>query len=287
LDAILFSTLAAVSAAAVFWLTVPETWVFGSLTIVLALLTAAVSQRQALSARYYVIASALTLSMTVTNWMTGIVLAFAQFPWRCALRITATAFVLVLVLGGAQKRFFHHAALLVHVDEITRFLLQPESGGPLVIARVFFFHSLIMPSITEVDRGNRPGLRMTVQPSLPGSATPWGIVAVGLWGALLSLGVWGAITTRGQRQLAVVLGFTLLGHFVLHQLYGGEETFLYALHWTPCLVVLAAFGALTRARLLALTLAGALVVCAAINNGIQFVDAVDHLWRYGTMQQPK
>jgi hypothetical protein len=170
------------------------------------------------------------------------------------------------------------------LNEITRFLFQPESGGPLVIARAFFFHSIIMPRITEVGRGHRPGLRLTVQPSLAGSATPWGMAAVGFWVALLSLGVWGAITIRRQRQLAVVLGFTLLGHFVLHQLFGGEETFLYALHWVPCLVVLAAFGALTRARLLALILAGALVVCVAINNGIQFVDAVDHLWQYGAIQ---
>src|SRR4028119_791309 len=48
-DAALFSILAATSAAAMFWFTVPETYSFGSLTLLLALGVVAIAQYQKLS----------------------------------------------------------------------------------------------------------------------------------------------------------------------------------------------------------------------------------------------
>ena len=66
-----------------------------------------------------------------------------------------------------------------------------------------------------------------------------------------------------------MLGLTLLGQLGLHLLYG-EETFLYALHFAPLLVVFAACSTLTRMRLVGLVLAGALVISAGVNNAMQF-----------------
>jgi len=60
-DAALFSILAATSAAAMFWFVIPETYSFGSLSILLALGLTALAQHRKLSSLWYVVVSALTL----------------------------------------------------------------------------------------------------------------------------------------------------------------------------------------------------------------------------------
>jgi hypothetical protein len=54
----------------------------------------------------------------------------------------------------------------------------------------------------------------------------------------------------------------------------GRETFLYSLHFTPLLVVLAAFGTFTSMRLLILCLAAALVVLVGTNNVLLMKEVV-------------
>ena len=114
---------------------------------------------------------------------------------------------------------------------------------------------------------------MVTQTSRVGSGSLYGAAAAGVWSAILGLGFWGLISSKDNRQLKLVLAITLLGQFMLHLLYG-QETFLYSLHFAPLLVVLAAFSTMTRARSLALTLTGILVVLAVINNFQQFDKAI-------------
>ena len=89
---------------------------------------------------------------------------------------------------------------------------------------------------------------------------------------------------RPVRRFGIVLGLTALWHLALHLVYGGEETFLYSLHWLPLLVVIAAFGTMTRARAVARVLAAALVACATVNNQRQFTQAVNAVPHYLTIQ---
>ena len=79
LDALLFTLIAGVSAATVFWSVVPETFIFGSVSILLALALVALTEHRKVASGWYRIVSALTLSFTVTNWMAGILAAFASF----------------------------------------------------------------------------------------------------------------------------------------------------------------------------------------------------------------
>jgi hypothetical protein len=155
--------------------------------------------------------------------------------------------------------------------------MRSESGGPLNIAKSFLFHTMIMPAIQERQkvrlRDNTLIPIMVTQTSRVGSGTLYGAAAAGVWFAIFGLGFWGFISSRDNRQLKLVLAITLLGQFMLHLLYG-QETFLYSLHFVPLLVVLAAFSTMTRARLLALTLTGILVVLAVINNFQQFDKAI-------------
>jgi hypothetical protein len=286
-DGALFSILGATSSSVMFWCTVPETYPLGSLSILLALGIVAFAQNRNLFSFYYVIGSALTLSITVTNWMAGIIAAFVKFPWRRALQITVNAFCIIVLLWAVEHRFFSKVPFFLTGSNIEkRYILTPESGGLINVTKSFFYHSMIMPAIEIRQKvklkDNSLMSIMVTQTSPPGSGSLWGIIAVALWTVLLGLGLWSLIFLKQNKQLRVALGLTLLGQFTLHLLYG-PETFLYSLHFAPLLVILAAMSTLTRARPLVLILTSALIIFLAINNNLQFKQAIEifqHLVTY-------
>lgn len=291
-DATLFSVLAATSAAAVFWFVVPETYPFGSLSILLALGCVALTQHRKLSPLSYVVVNVLTLSITITNWMVGILATIVNHRRKQFLQITLTAFGILAVLVAVQKVIFptSNAGGFFFPTRMMRgeagYMIQPDSGGPLKVVKSFVFDTLVMPAINlvnnKIDLYPLWPIRMSVQMSSPGSGSVWGTIAVVLWIALLSLGLWGLFSTRKHLRLRVVLGLTILGQLALHTVYG-NETFLYTLNFLPLLVVLAALSTLTRARLLALVLAGMLVLSAGMNNILQFNQAVAFINRHGSL----
>lgn len=269
-DAALFSLLAAVSAGAVFWFVVPETWPLGSLTILLALLTVAASRWDRRVPRWWQVALQIaTVGVTMTNWMAGCLATCATASRRRAARVFATAAVLVVLLWCAQRVMVPQSEFF-NRPVASEFLFEPESGGPRQIVGAFLFHGMAMPRLHQLPASPPQWARLSVQRSLPGSGTPWGMAAVGLWAALLGLGGWAAVRARRHRALTVVLGLILLGQLVVHLIFGGREVFLFSLHWMPLLIVLAAFSTLERVRPAALALAAALVVCTSVNNARQF-----------------
>lgn len=294
-DATLFSILAATSAAAMFYFVIPETFPFGSLSILLALGLVALGQHRKLSPTWYLAVNTLTLGFTVTNWMAGIFATIINHRRKQSLLIALKALGLVAILVVVQDVIFPHfnAGFLLPFRSITGEISEiskPESGSetsvPLQVVKSFFFDTVVMPGMQLVENIKpRPCLRMTIQASPLGSGSLWGIIAVVLWAALLGLGLWGLFSIRKHLQLRVVLGLTLLGQLILHLVYG-TETFLYALHFLPLLVVLAALGTLTRARPLALLLAGLLVLSAGVNNGLQLSKATAFPQGHGPLCTP-
>ncbi|MGH7999796.1 MAG: hypothetical protein ACREPR_10305, partial [Brasilonema sp.] len=271
LDAMLFSLVAATSASAIFFLVIPETHSFGALSFMLALCFVAAGQHRKLSQWWYVGISALTLSFTTTNWMTGLLATVVNHRWKRALQITVNAFSLVVVLWTVQKIIFPTAVFFLGDREEKKYFLMPESGGPLQCIKSFVFHSMVMPAIKLAKNPDQPEFPLMItQQSLPGSGSLWGAVAVFLWAGLLALGLWALFSLKVHCKLRIVLGLTLLGQLAIHSvLY--TETFLYSLHFGPLLVVLAALSTLHKpARLIALVLAGTLVLTAGVNNVLQF-----------------
>ncbi|MGH7321771.1 MAG: hypothetical protein ACRELA_19390, partial [Candidatus Rokuibacteriota bacterium] len=229
------------------------------------------SSRLAISPRWDVLVNALTLSFAVTNWMAGIAATFVRWPWRAAARLTVYAFCLVVLLSGVQKLVFPSARFFLGGEGASAYLLRPEAGGPVTVAMSFLFHTMVMPAIGEIDRGNR-SLSMTTQRSRLGSSGPWGVGATVVWTALLAMGLWGAFTVQEHARLRVALGAVLAGQLLFHALFG-PETFLYAAHFVPWLLVLSAFSVLTPARRVGLGLAAGFVVLAGVNNILQFQEA--------------
>ena len=280
LDSVVFSLLAAVSAAAMFWFVVPTPYPAGLLTILLALLLVAWSEGRRTSPAWDVLINIATLSFTSTNWMAGLLATFARWPVRLALRLALAGACFTATLMVVQHWLFPSTPIWsVSFDE-TRYIF---AGGVLRVPAAFIFHSLIMPAITLITRDGHATL--TVQAVWPGSAGIWGIAAAVQWLALLGLGVWGMWSHAHHRRLRIVLGLTLAGQLLLHCLYG-RETFLYACHFGPLLVVVAAGAVLSPARRIALLLAVGLLVCAGVNNTQQFRHACELVEAQQTEHRP-
>jgi hypothetical protein len=263
-EAILFTAIGATTAAAVFWLAVPETYVFGSATILAALWIAAVSERRPLREGWFVAASAATLAITVTNWTAGIAATATRWPCRRSLQITVNAFAVVVVLWAAQRIVIPHADFFIGYSNEQRYLLRPETGGPRRILAVMFAHSIVMP---PVQTREKPGRGTVLSVQLAGlGAGDWGRhVGLLAWLALFAIGLRGWLPSLRTSGWAQALAAVVVAEVTLHLLYG-TETFLYSLNVMPALIVIAAHGTRTRARPLVAPLAAVLLVCGGMTN---------------------
>src|SRR5262249_19004407 len=138
------------------------------------------------------------------------------------------------------------------------------SGGPGPVARALFFHTIVMPRIDLIPEP-KWGTVMSVQHSPLASSGAWGAAATIAWAALFLSALFALASPRANPRVPFALFATLAGQVLLHLVYG-EETFLYALHVAPLLVLIAALGAASRWRPLILILAVIVACTAAMNN---------------------
>ena len=285
-DALLFSCLALVSSASLFWFSVPETFSFGSLSILFALILLARSATEKPAGEWaFILAEITTLGFTVTNWMVGLLASFLSLPWKKAVRSNLIAVFFVALLSYSQRLFFNSVPFFVgrmdrhfasSADEID-FLFMEETGGPVRSLVSFFHHSIIMPGINYVDKLHRTDWKiLSVQFSPLFSGNIVGVVAGVFWALLLGVGFWSLATVKKDWRMRLGLALALLGQLTLHLVYG-DETFLYAMHYMPLLIIIAAYGTLSSMRKTVLVIAGIVCIGAAVNNISQFCWAVDML----------
>ena len=286
IDALLFSCLAVFSSSAVFWLSVPETFSFGSVSILFALILLALSTRgRPAGEGFFVLAGIATLGFTVTNWMVGLAASFLSLPWKKAVRCNVIALLSVAFFSYFQRYFLTYVPFFIgsfdkgfasSSDEVD-FLFMKETGGPVRILISFFYHSIIMPGIRYADKMNRQNWEiLSVQFSQPLSGNIAGIIAGVLWLILLAVGIWAMYTVKKDRKIRLGIFLALSGQLALHLIYG-DETFLYSMHYVPLLIIIAAYGTLTGLR--KFVLGAVFIVCigAAVNNLMQFFWAADML----------
>lgn len=99
-DAALFTVLGAVSASFVFWSTVPETFLFGSLGFLLTLALAVRAEDRAPSWLGFAVTGALNLGITLTNIMVSGVATLLHFSWRRCGVVLLTAIALTGLVAG-------------------------------------------------------------------------------------------------------------------------------------------------------------------------------------------
>ena len=97
----LITCVGMVSAGALMFGGIPETYPLGSLSIILALWLGAIAERRPIGDRWLVVATALTFSITLTNGMVGLAVAFVHRAVKRALVIAAVAvcWIALVTLG--------------------------------------------------------------------------------------------------------------------------------------------------------------------------------------------
>lgn len=289
LDATLFSLLGGISSASIFWLVIPESFSFGSLTIILGLVFIVLTQYRAFSPIWYVAVNLMTVSITITNWMVGILATLVNHRWRKAFQILGSSLLLATGLWILQRIVFTNSGFPFQPGTFIgekKFMSAPASGGILAVMSSFFYQTMVMPATQLVDSPMRPDwVKLAPDTLNPASGGFWGMVAIFTWTGLLCLGLWGFFSTKQHRKLRLVLGLTLVAQLLMHSIYGVEETFIYSLHFVPLLLALAAFSLFTPLRPASLVLVTILIISAGMNNKAQFNAIASALWNYGTPHQ--
>lgn len=271
-DAGVFAALGLGSSAAVVWLSVPETYALGSIGVMLPLLVLAASRYRPMPLWTWVVASAASFAITVTNWMAGLAAAWRGLGWRRTLGVSLGALALVTVLWGVQRLYFPTTQFFVSHEE-GAYLRAPTPSRVASVAAVFAANAVVLPATRRADVDP---YYVTVQRSRPGAGSASRMAAVAAWLVLLALGVREALRRWRDDRLVQVILLCLAGQFGLHALYG-EETMLYALHWLPLLILVAGLAALGPWRPLALGLALLALGAGTGSNLRQLSALVDQL----------
>lgn len=278
-DAVVFAGLAAVSSSAVFWSTVPETYIFGSTTLLLLMGFAAYASTRKFASGWFVGFSALSLSMTVTNWMAGLLVTWLNNPWRRSVRITLDAFLLITLVWALQHAFFPGTEFFLLSLEERNYMLVEAAGGLAEKLTGFFFHPMVMPLVPILDNPSQPAWPLfSIQFAPIGSTGALGWAMTLLWIGLLAFGIRALLSRGALDKPRIALGLLVFGQLALHLVYG-EETFLYSLHWLPLLVIVAGIGTLGPQRWAVLAAGAVLAVGAGVNNVGQFARVTSELSR--------
>lgn len=263
---VVFTLLAAVSSGSLFWMIVPETYPLGSVTIAACLAAAAYASRFRLSNAVMAAASAASLSITVTNWMAGLALAAVYRPWRQAALISLAGLLIVLGFWGVQKVIFPQPGQLflkpTAVLNESEYILHKDAGGVAAKLRGILISPVVMPEIGQTME-QPTGRILSVQKS-PLRDGLLANITILLWVLLLLAGIAALARGPADERFRRMLALVLAGQVCLHLIYG-EETFLYALHFVPLLVVTAALSTTLFPRITP-ALGFCLVLLAALNN---------------------
>lgn len=268
-SAALLAGLGSVSAGALCWFTVPETYPLGSASIALCVALSAFACRRRVADGVLVAAHALSHAFTVTNAMAGAaLLATRHAPRRAAaLVLLGSALVALSIVG--QRLVFPQPGQVLRPEVVQgemAFVLHPDQGGPGHALRVLLGHAMVLPEVGTAGR-DATGDRLSVQRStfLLRPTLDLGTVAAWLWLAGLLAAAWGLLRGPQPGRHRLMIGAILAGQLLLHAVYG-EETFLYALHVVPLLVAALGLAVARWPRPLAHAFLGALVLTTAAHN---------------------
>jgi hypothetical protein len=280
-DASCLTMLGFSSAAATFWFAVPEVFAIGSLTIILALMLAPRAPNGNSLWRLGM-ANVLTLSMTITNWSIGLVLAGVYLRWRQALLVVLSVTAITSLLWGVQRLAFPHSRYIAtESSRLTRFMHVPSAHRIQDASRAFFVHTMVMPQLQIKNRGELQKV-LSVQQSRVGSAHAWGHVAAVSWILLLLAGILATFTAIRQSPLMRVVVVSTALQLGLHIVFGGE-TFLYSMHFLPLLILFVVPATRSRFRVPILALSIIVAITSAINNQRQFSTASEFIRSMGEL----
>lgn len=269
------------SATFMHWYAFIETFPFAGMSVagMLCVLTRADTR----SRLPWVLGSALTLGITLTNWSLALIAGAVRLAWRDFARTIGGGFLLVLALAVLQRKFFHGAFI---------FLFHPEGLARSARYNAVTMQGLGMPwdpwksaqtALTAVGIAPEPYVEtaqtdfgpwtiVNNQQAALMDMTALGLVAVCAWLFLLGLGCWGVFRAGPRRTMGLAVLAFCLTQIIFHSFYG-EVTFLYAANYCPAMIALMAFGWFTPLRKMSVVAMATFVLCGGINNYRQFETA--------------
>jgi len=276
LESLLFSVLASVSASSIFWSPVPETHLFGTSTILAVLIFTILSQQRTFAPGWYVGISALSLSMTVTNWMSGVAATFANQSLHKTIRITIDAFVVVTILWAVQHAIYPTSEFFLLSPEERHFVFSRDAGSVLSKSIIFFINTIVMPGTQLLTQPEGAPLFSIQHVSIDFTNLLYLAMAIG-WIVMLALGLWALWKDPANTKFKSVILFVLAGQYLLHMVYG-DETFLFSMNWMPLLIIVAAFGLTSPYRKWVIALTIVNIIGIGYNNVHQFNSVAASTW---------
>lgn len=268
-----------VSATFLHWFALAETYALSGASGLIALYLMTLPRVSAASA---IAASAITLSMTVTNWMLGLALVGMRFPLARALRRTGAALAICLVLAAIQHEIFPRSGrfyspkALIHEKDYTQIDMAEHGTAewtPIDNVRGFFITAAVAPAPYRAKDSESGSPIVDNQRATIADYQPVGIAAAVAWIAALSLSFGSVVRARRVTPTLVALGAFVAGQLALYLVYG-EITFLFAANYFAVLIILATVGSAGRRRPVHLAALAAFVVLGAVANTIAFRSAV-------------
>jgi hypothetical protein len=271
LDSVVFAFVAASTSAALFWTAIPETYQFGSLTILGVLSVAAIAARRgSVSPTLDVIAGAASMSILVTDFGVNVASLISRYRLKQAIQLACNALVVVVLLWGLQKYYF--TSVQFFIGEHDKGVPPPSRFTALV---VILLHSFVAPGFWSLPN-ELPGVwpKLSYQHAGLGAMDFLKVTALISWVCLLGFGAWAVARVPQYPRFRIMLALSIVGQIGLHLMYG-NETFLYAMDWMPLLVTAAALATLTPWRWVVLAVAGVFLVTAGIHNAVELRAALD------------
>jgi hypothetical protein len=276
-DAALATILVLSTSSSMFWLVVPEVYTLGAVTLLISLiwLGASRGEHDLWSAPLQCL---LSVSITVTNWMAGLLACVLSLGLRRTLDVAILTFALLSGFTVVQNTLFPTSGRLFDFTEDVNYIAMNRPG---VLPQESFLEReatlLGQPFIAPTpalatNDDNIPGVNFTS--SFPTRLGPVGILAVVGWVVLL-VGGFAALWSSVHPLKTFILSLVGL-QLALHSVYG-YGGFLYSLHFTPFLVLIAAFSCTTRWRWLALTAMAVTAAASFAHNGAALHAAMDLL----------
>ncbi|MFC3120830.1 hypothetical protein [Agaribacter flavus] len=227
------------SASFLFFAIIPESFLLGSISMLVVMLVMCTNEKNKYSYLFYILANIAALSVTVTNWMAGFIATFMRFPKKLAIEILKTTFIIVAILSAIQFKIFPSSEFFLFIGNEAQYVFMEESGTFIDKLRVFFISSFVIPELHALPNPYAEAFPLFSIQTLrsQGVLTLNNLLAFS-WLALL---VYAAFIyyQSNKTQTNNFLLYLIIGQLCLHAIYG-DETFLYSLHWMPFLVIFVA-----------------------------------------------
>lgn len=248
--ALLFTAVLLLASPGILFLGIHERHLLGGVTVLLMIAAVAAWRRGLISHRPVVAAAALSLGITVTNFITAGLLLLAAAGVRQGLKIAAIAFAIVQVLSIVTVLTFPRSTVFPNVGTWPWFStiwsdsddILYRAGSGAQKSAVFWMHAVVFPEpVTQDKLIAEPVMRYVSFQHARLNRQRWQAAAA-LAGWLVGMIAGLALALRGRDPIERALVAALVAQWWLFLLFG-EETVLYAPYYVPLAVIVASTAA--------------------------------------------